>query len=64
MNQKKDDTFEIINTKSELEKLVELLERESVVGVDLEADSMYHFKEKVCLVQMATQNVSGMVDWS
>ena len=62
MNQKKDDTFEIINTKSELEKLIELLERESVVGVDLEADSMYHFKEKVCLVQMATQNVSTVID--
>jgi ribonuclease D len=30
--------------------------------VDLEADSMYHFREKVCLVQMAAGDTSVVID--
>jgi ribonuclease D len=34
----------------------------SVIAVDLEADSMYHFREKVCLLQMATAEESVVID--
>jgi len=32
------------------------------VGVDLEADSMFHYQEKVCLVQIATPDACFLVD--
>lgn len=35
---------------------------QSVVSVDLEADSMYHFREKVCLLQMAAGGESVVID--
>ncbi len=52
----------IIATPAELEKAAGQFERETAVAVDLEADSMYHFKERVCLVQIATKKLSVMVD--
>jgi ribonuclease D len=52
----------IIDTLAELEKAASEFEREKAVAVDLEADSMYHFKEKVCLVQIATEELPVMVD--
>lgn len=52
----------IVATPTELEKTVGRFEHETAVAVDLEADSMYHFKEKVCLVQIATKKLSVMVD--
>jgi ribonuclease D len=52
----------IIATPAELEKTAGQFQREKAVAVDLEADSMYHFKEKVCLVQIATKKISVMVD--
>ena len=36
--------------------------RSPVVACDLEADSMYHFKEKVCLLQLAADGRSYVVD--
>ena len=33
-----------------------------MVAVDLEADSMFHYQEKVCLVQMAANGTNVVVD--
>lgn len=33
-----------------------------MVGVDLEADSMHHFNEKVCLLQLASPSLCAVVD--
>jgi len=52
----------IIDTEAALKKISAGLEENKVVAVDLEADSMYHFKEKVCLVQLATKTASFAVD--
>ena len=52
----------IIDTPAELEKAIGQFEREEAVAVDLEADSMYHYKERVCLVQIAAEKLSVMVD--
>jgi ribonuclease D len=57
-----DSLYNVINTPSELENFVRTIENETAVGVDLEADSMYHFKEKVCLIQMAARNINVVID--
>jgi len=62
MNTTTDNTYKMINTRNELENLVGTIENETAVGVDLEADSMYHFTEKVCLIQMAAANVNAVID--
>ena len=62
MNTTTDTTYKMINTRKELENFVATIEYEKAVGVDLEADSMYHFKEKVCLIQMAATNVNVVID--
>lgn len=62
MNAATDLTYKMINSPSKLENFVRAIENEKAVGVDLEADSMYHFKEKVCLVQMAAENLNVVID--
>lgn len=55
-------SYQVIDTISGLENVSRTLEKEKAVAVDLEADSMYHFKDKVCLVQMATEKSTIVVD--
>ena len=55
-------TYQIINTEIELNSFAKTIESEKVIGVDLEADSMYHFKEKVCLIQMAAPGINVVID--
>lgn len=55
-------SYNIIDSSSQLAQLVRKLENEAAIAVDVEADSMYHFKEKVCLIQMATANVNVVID--
>ncbi|MGD9288662.1 MAG: HRDC domain-containing protein [Desulfobacterales bacterium] len=62
MNADTDNAYITIQTTSELESFVSAIENEKAVGVDLEADSMYHFKEKVCLIQMATKSTNVVID--
>lgn len=52
----------VIETPAALAKLSEKFQNAPAVAVDLEADSMYHFQEKVCLIQMATSQSSAVVD--
>ncbi|MGD2184772.1 MAG: HRDC domain-containing protein [Desulfobacterales bacterium] len=52
----------IITSQSELQKFASRLKKQPIIGVDLEADSMYHFKEKVCLIQIATSNTTAVID--
>jgi ribonuclease D len=53
---------QVIDTAADLEEIVRSLEEEKAVAVDLEADSMYHYKEKVCLIQIATEKASFVID--
>ncbi|MEA3280347.1 MAG: HRDC domain-containing protein [Thermodesulfobacteriota bacterium] len=55
-------SYKIVDTKSGLEDIARSLEKEKIVAVDLEADSMFHFKEKVCLVQIATKRINVIID--
>jgi len=54
--------YKIIDTQAGLEKAVRILEKGKAVAVDMEADSMYHFQVKVCLLQMATEKSTIVVD--
>jgi ribonuclease D len=55
-------SFEIISEKSELAKIAKELLREDVVAFDTEADSFYHYFDKVCLVQIATRKKCWLID--
>jgi ribonuclease D len=54
--------FEIITQQSELEDLAKALMREEIVAFDTEADSFYHYYDKVCLVQVATHKDCWLID--
>jgi ribonuclease D len=56
------DTQKIIATSDGLENLIKTIGDEKIIGVDLEADSMYHFKEKVCLIQIAARGMNVVID--
>ncbi|MCP4348425.1 MAG: ribonuclease D [Desulfobacterales bacterium] len=62
MNNKDNLYYQIIDTEPGLEDFTRTLQTEKAVAVDLEADSMYHFKEKVCLVQLATEKTNVIID--
>ena len=53
---------ELIETPAGLKTIIHSLKKEPVIAVDLEADSMYHFQEKVCLIQMATPETAVVID--
>lgn len=55
-------SYLIVDSISKLEKFVGQLEKQKIIGVDLEADSMYHFKEKVCVIQIATPQATAVID--
>ncbi len=53
---------DIISTPEALEDLTKLLLKEDVVAFDTEADSFYHYFDKVCLVQVATRKKCWLID--
>ncbi|OQY00369.1 MAG: ribonuclease D [Desulfobacteraceae bacterium 4572_130] len=52
----------IINTQNQLENKCKNLKNEKKIAVDLEADSMYHFKEKICVIQIADSRGPFIID--
>ncbi len=54
--------YRLIQTTAELERFVERIANEKIIAVDLEADSMFHFQEKVCLIQMAANGENVVID--
>ena len=55
-------TLQYIDDQAGLNKMVTDLCTEPLIAFDLEADSMFHFKEKVCLIQIATRTACFIVD--
>ncbi len=62
MNDSLNGKYQLIDTGSELKDIVKAFEGAKRIAVDLEADSMFHFKEKVCLIQMATEEITVVID--
>ncbi len=54
--------FKFIESEAELSSVCEMLLSEDIIGVDLEADSMHCFKEKICLIQIATDREAFLID--
>jgi len=53
---------EIITDVSRLSEVAVLISRETEVAVDLEMDSLHHYQEKVCLIQISTRSESWLID--
>lgn len=54
--------YQLIHRPADLREVGRKLSAQSRIAVDLEADSMYHFKERVCLVQIATPSECFVID--
>ena len=54
--------FELIETKADLDAVVQDLLGEKIVAIDTEADSFYHYFDKTCLVQVATRKQIHLID--
>jgi len=55
-------TCEIIMTAVRLTEVADILSRQAEIAVDLEMDSLHHYREKVCLVQVSTREQSWLID--
>jgi ribonuclease D len=54
--------YALIQTSEELEALARTLRGERVIAVDTEADSFFHYFEKLCLLQFGTRDRVFLVD--
>ena len=55
-------TYDFIIDHASLLSLAEYLLDEDVIGVDLESDSLFHYKEKICLMQISTGTKNILID--
>lgn len=55
-------TCEIITTAARLSEVADILSQQNEIAVDLEMDSLHHYREKVCLVQVSTRQQSWLID--
>ena len=55
-------TCEIITTAARLAEVADILSQQTEIAVDLEMDSLHHYREKVCLVQVSTRQQSWLID--
>lgn len=51
-----------IEKQEDLEKILPHLFQSNNIAVDLEADSMFHFREKICLLQLGTESQNFVLD--
>ena len=51
-----------ITQPNALERLARRLERQPIVGVDTESNSLYAYREQVCLIQFSSQDEDALVD--
>ncbi|MDJ0781063.1 MAG: HRDC domain-containing protein [Desulfosarcinaceae bacterium] len=54
--------YRLIDTGEALERFAKQLKSATCLAVDLEADSMFHFQERVCLIQIATREQTVVID--
>lgn len=55
-------TCEIITGQDRLAEVAAVIGNEREVAVDLEMDSLHHYQEKVCLMQISTRTESWLID--
>lgn len=54
--------YTLIESNQQLAELCRILDREKEVALDLEADSLHHYREKVCLVQVSNRSATWLID--
>ncbi|MBT3175814.1 MAG: ribonuclease D [Desulfobacula sp.] len=54
--------YKFIESDEELKSVCDDLLKEKIISVDLEADSMHCYKEKICLIQIATAKEAFLID--
>lgn len=54
--------YELVDSYQQLETFIAQAQTADAIAVDLEADSMFHYKEKVCLIQMAANGYTVVID--
>jgi ribonuclease D len=52
----------MIVTVAGLERMIARFDREPLLACDLEADSLHHYQEKVCLIQLSNPRESVLID--
>ena len=62
MNHSPSFAYNLICNESQLQQFVNRIRHEKFIAVDLEADSMFHYQEKVCLLQMAAKGENVVID--
>lgn len=58
----KNPPYTLVKDRSTLDRIAADLKKEKSIGVDLEADSLFHYREKVCLIQISTPLENILVD--
>jgi ribonuclease D len=58
----KNEPYIFIKDRAGVLRAAEILSSAKVIGVDLESDSMFHYKEKVCLIQISIPNYNLLID--
>lgn len=53
---------EIIVDSTRLSEVARILAGQRQIAVDLEMDSLHHYREKVCLIQVSTRSESWLID--
>ena len=62
MQQNQPQPIQLISTQSDLAAAVRHLADQTIIAGDLEADSMFHFQERICLLQMAASDIIYIID--
>ncbi|MCG6909314.1 MAG: HRDC domain-containing protein [Deltaproteobacteria bacterium] len=60
--EKSSPAYQWVTTTRELRTMLDRLKNKNAVGVDMEMDSMFHYREKICLIQMATERETFLLD--
>lgn len=62
MNAPLSETWTLIATQPDLERLVQTLRSHPAIAVDTESNSLYAYQERVCLIQISIPDVDYIVD--
>ena len=54
--------FRLIDSQTGLAAFIQKASHARMIAVDVEGDSMFHFQEKVCLIQMAANGYTAVID--
>ncbi len=54
--------YQLIENAGDLTAFIHKARQARIVAVDIEGDSMFHFQEKVCLIQMAANGHTAVID--